>query len=161
MTVRLATEADLGAINVIYNHYVLHDTCTYQMTPETDEARRAWFHAHDARHPVTVAEIDGAVAGWGSLNLFKEREAYIHTVENSIYVAHTHHRRGIGAAILRDQIARARALGHHTIIAGISAEQFASIGLHQRFGFVKVGHFREVGQKFGGWLDAVTYQLML
>jgi L-amino acid N-acyltransferase len=161
VTVRLATDADLGAINAIYNHYVLHDTCTYQLTPDTEETRRAWFRAHGERHPVTVVETEGVVVGWGALNRFKEREAYVNTVENSIYVAHTHHRRGIGAAILSDQIARARALGHHTLIAGISAEQLASIGLHERFGFVKVGHFREVGKKFGGWLDAVTYQLML
>jgi phosphinothricin acetyltransferase len=161
VTIRLATEADLGAINAIYNHYVLHGTATFQLAPETEAARLAWFRAHDAEHPVTVAEMDGVVVGWGALNRYKEREAYVHTVENSIYVAPGHQRRGIGAALLADQIARARALGHHTLIAGISADGQASIALHERFGFVKAGHIREVGRLSGRWLDAVIYQLML
>src|SRR6266702_1003235 len=99
--IRLATEADLAAINAIYNHYVEHSTCTYQLAPESDEARLAWFHRHGAAHPVTVADL----------------------------------------------IARARALGHHTIIAGISAEQTASIRLHAGFGFEEIGRLREVGFK--------------
>jgi phosphinothricin acetyltransferase len=157
----LATEADLGAINAIYNHYVRHGTCTFQLEPETEAARLAWFRAHDGRHPITVAEVDGAVVGWGALNRYKERDAYAQTVENSIYIAPTHLRRGLGAAILADQITRARALGYHTLIAGISADQSASIALHERFGFMKAGHLREVGQQAGRWLDAVIYQLML
>ena len=78
---------DLGAINDIYNHYVLCSTCTYQTEPETMEARRAWFEGHGEKHPVTVAvDAGGRVVGWGSLSAFHKRAAYGRTVENSVYV---------------------------------------------------------------------------
>jgi phosphinothricin acetyltransferase len=159
--IRPATAADLPAINAIYNHYVAHSTCTYQLAPETEEARLAWFHRHGPAHPVTVAEVAGEVVGWASLNVFNPREAYARTVENSVYIHHQHHRRGLGRALLADLLARARALGHHTIIAGASAEQTASIRLHEAFGFVEIGRLREVGFKHGQWLDVVSMQLML
>ena len=159
--IRLAGEEDLPAINAIYNHYVEHSTCTYQLAPETADARAAWFRAHDAQHPVTVAERAGEIVGWGSLNLYHPREAYARTVENSIYVRAAAQRQGIGRALLEDQIARARALGHHTILAVISAEQAPSIALHAAFGFVKAAHLRELGWKHGQWLDVVFYQLLL
>ena len=159
--IRPATEADLAAINAIYNHYVEHSTCTYQLAPETAEARLAWFRRHGVAHPVTVAEVADEVVGWASLNVFNPREAYARTVENSVYIHHQHHRRGLGRAMLADLIARARARDHHTIIAGISAEQTASMRLHEVFGFVEIGRLREVGFKHSQWLDVVSMQLML
>jgi L-amino acid N-acyltransferase len=161
MHIRLARETDLAAINAIYNHYVLHSTCTYQLTPESDAARLAWFRGRGKEHPVTVAESAGEVVGWASLNRYHLREAYARTVENSIYVRHDWQRRSIGRALLADQIERARALGHHTILAGISAEQTPSIGLHAAFGFQKVAHFRELGWKQDQWLDVIFMQLLL
>src|SRR5690348_15531780 len=104
-TLRAATAADLGAINNIYNYYVLHSTCTYQEEPETLEGRREWFERHGDRHPVIVAEAGGQVLGWGSLSAYHARSAYRHTVENSVYVHHQHHRRGIGSLLLRELIA--------------------------------------------------------
>lgn len=160
-SIRLAHESDLPAINAIYNHYVAHSTCTYQLAPETDEARLAWFQRHDAAHPITVAEEGGEIVGWGSLNVFNPREAYARTVENSVYIRHDQRGRGLGRALLADLVARARALGHHTIIAGISAEQTASLRLHTAFGFEEIGRLREVGFKHGQWLDVVSLQLML
>ena len=161
MQIRLARESDLAAINAIYNYYVLHSTCTYQVTPETEEARRAWFESHGENHPVTVAETGGEVVGWGSLNRYHPREAYARTVENSIYVRHDWQRRGIGRALLGDQIERARQLGHHAFLAGISAEQTASIALHAAFSFQKVAYLRELGWKQGQWLDVIFMQLIL
>lgn len=160
-TIRLATEADLPAINAIYNHYVQHSTCTYQITPETAEDRLAWFQRHDALHPVTVAEAAAEVVGWASLNVFHGREAYARTVENSVYVRDDWPRRGVGRALLADLIERARALGHHTIIAGISAEQLPSVRLHEAFGFELRGRLSDVGYKHGQWLDVLTLQLLL
>jgi phosphinothricin acetyltransferase len=159
--IRLATEADLPAINAIYNHYVAHSTCTYQLTPETEEQRLKWFRAHDARHPVTVAVVEGVVVGWASLNVYHPREAYARTVDNSIYIHPEHHRRGHGRALLADQIERARTLGHHVFLAGVSAEQTPSVALHTSFGFEQVAHFRELGFKHGQWLDVLYFQLML
>jgi phosphinothricin acetyltransferase len=160
-TIRAATPADLGAINDIYNHYVLHSTCTYQEEPEPLEGRRQWFQHHGERHPVIVAEVDGEVTGWGSLSPYHARSAYRRTVENSVYVHHQLHRRGIGSLLLQDLITRACSLGHRAIIAGIDAGQPASVALHTKFGFAEVGRLRQVGFKFGRWLDVIYMELLL
>jgi phosphinothricin acetyltransferase len=159
--IRAATAADLRAINDIYNHYVLHSTCTYQEEPEPMAAREAWFAAHGPAHPITVALLDDDVVGWGSLSPYHDRSAYRFSVENSVYVRHDLHRRGIGRALLVDLIERARALDHHTIIAGIDAEQAGSIAIHEVLGFRQVADLREVGFKFGRWLHVRYLQLML
>jgi len=160
-TIRLATPADLGAINAIYNHYVLTSTCTYQEEPETSDARAAWFAAHGPTHPITVAMVDDVIVGWGSLSPFHRRAAYRHTVENSVYVSPDHHRRGIGRMLLADLIDRARAAGHHSILALIDAEQQPSIALHAQLGFQNVAFLREVGYKFGRWLHVSYMQRLL
>jgi L-amino acid N-acyltransferase YncA len=162
VTIRLAEALDLGAINDIYNHYVICSTCTYQTEPETPEARRAWFDGHGDKHPITVAvDAAGRVLGWGSLSAFHKRAAYGRTVENSVYVHPEAQRRGIGRALLADLIDRAAALGHHTNIAGIDAEQDASVGLHAAMGFERVALLREVGFKFGRWLHVIYMQRMV
>src|SRR5258708_6948614 len=119
ISIRPASESDLVAINDIYNHYVEHSTCTYQEEPEPLDGRRKWFIHHGEKHPVIVAVAGGQVAGWGSLSAFHARSAYRPPVENSVYVHHQQHRRGIGSLLLQELIVRARNLGHHAIIAGI------------------------------------------
>lgn len=159
---RAASAADLPAINDIYNYYVEHSTCTYQESPETMESRHAWFEKQGPQHPVTVAvDSAGTVVGWASISPFKARSAYRFTVENSVYIRHDLRGHGIGPVLLEDLIARARAIGHHTIIAAIDAEQPASIALHKRFGFEQTAHLKEVGFKYGRWLDVIYLQLRL
>jgi L-amino acid N-acyltransferase YncA len=160
-TIRPATEADLNAINDIYNYYVLHSTCTYQEEPEPLEVRRQWFRQHGGQYPILVAELEGRVLGWGSLSAYHPRSAYRRTVENSVYVHHQHHRRGLGSQLLDELIACARALGHRAIIAGIDAGQTASVALHAKFQFEQVGYFKHVGSKFGRWLDVVYLERLL
>ena len=160
-TLRPMTEADLGAVNAIYNHYVLHSTCTYQLEPETDAARAAWFHDHGRAHPLLVAEEDGRVVGWASLSRYHPRGGYASTVEDSIYVDRAFHRRGIGAALLGALVTRAETLAHHVIVAGIDSGQPGSVALHARFGFVEAGRLREVGRKFGHSLDVIYMQRLL
>ena len=162
LSIRLATVDDLQAINDIYNEFVLRSTCTYQTEPETMDARRAWLAAHGERHPVTVA-IDGGgtLVGWGSLSPFHRRAAYGRTVENSVYVRADQHRKGIGRALLADLLERGRQAGHHTVIAGIDAEQTASVALHAAMGFERVALLKEVGFKFGRWLHVIYMQRML
>jgi L-amino acid N-acyltransferase len=161
INIRPAAESDLAAINDIYNHYVLHSTCTYQEEPESPDGRRQWFEHHGEKHPVIVAEAGGHVVGWAALSAYHPRSAYRHTVENSVYVHHQHHRQGIGSRLLRELIVRARQLGHHAIIALIDAEQPASIALHAKFHFERVGHMKQVGSKFSRWLDVVYMELIL
>ena len=159
--IRPAEMADLAAINDIYNHYVLHSTCTYQETTESLEGRRKWLLRHGPKHPVMVAHDNGRILGWGSLSPYHARSAYRHTAENSVYVHPEFHRRGIGSLLLHDLIAQARALGHHTIVAGIDADQTASLKLHEKFGFHEAGHLRHVGFKFNRWLDVIYMELIL
>lgn len=152
---------DLGAINDIYNYYVLNSTCTYQVTPETPASRQTWFNDHDRSHPVIVALAGSEVIGWASLSRFNKREAYSRTAEDSVYVRHDMLLNGIGTLLLGEIISIARKLDYHTIIAGISADQPGSIRLHEKFGFVQAGRMKETGFKFGRWLDTTYYQLML
>ncbi len=160
-TLRPATAQDLPAINAIYNHYVLHSTCTYQTVPSTAEEREAWFAQHGEKHPVIVAEEDGLVIGWGSLSKFHPRQAYENSVEDSIYLHPDWQGHGIGSLLLADLIERARALGHHTMLGGIDADQKGSMALHAKFGFVECALFRQVGYKQDRWLDVIWMQKML
>jgi phosphinothricin acetyltransferase len=139
----------------------LHSTCTYQEEPETIQSRREWFRRHGSEHPIIVSELDGNILGWGSLSAYHARSAYRRTVENSVYVHHEHHRRGIGSRLLQDLIDRAQVIGHKAIIAGIDADQPASVALHDRFQFQKVGHLKQVGFKFGRWLDVIYMERLL
>ena len=159
--VRPATAADLDAINEIFNHFVERCTCTYQTVRMKPEERAAWFAAHDAKHPVIVAEREGVIVGWASLSPFRPQAAYEHTVEDTIYVHEAYQAQGIGSMLMGNLLVRAKTLGHRTVIAVIDALQTGSITLHARSGFVEVARLKEVGFKFGRWLDQVYMQRML
>ena len=161
MEIREATEADLGGINEIYCHYVVSSTCTFQREPSTAAERAAWFADHGPRHPVTVAVEGDEILGWGSLSAFHARWGYRFTVEDSVYVRADRHRRGVGTALLGDLVERGRALGYRCIIASITAEQEASVGLHRRLGFEPVAMLRQIGNKFDRWLDVAYLELLL
>lgn len=165
LAIRPATEADLSAINAIYNHYVAISTTNYDIDPLSMEERRRWFAGRAAIHPVIVV-CDAAsggekIVGWGSLNVFRSKPGYRFAVENSVYVHPDHQRTGIGSAIIERQIEQARELGLHAIVAGIDSEQTASISLHAKHGFREVGRFPEIGRKFDRWLDAIFMQRLL
>ena len=161
ISIRAAAETDCATINAIYNHYVFTSTCTYDLAAMPDAARVEWFRQHGPKQPIIVAELDGAVVGWGSLSPFRTRPAYGRTVENSVYVHHGCHRKGIGSVLLQRLIELAREHEYHTIIAGVDAEQSGSMKLHENFGFKPSGKFIQVGWKFERWLDVLWYQLML
>ncbi len=152
---------DCPAINGIYNHYVLHDTCTYQTEPDTLAEREAWFAGHGGAHPIYVAVTGDEVLAWGALSPFHPRSGYRFSVEDSIYVRHDQQRRGLGRALLGELVGAARVHAHHTIIALISAEKSGSVALHEAFGFTRNALLREAGYKFETWLDVAYMQLML
>lgn len=163
MEIRDATRTDIPAITTIFNEAVRNTTAIW-LDSEVDEAERlAWFEARtQVGYPVILAiDDDGAAAGYASYGQWKSNEGYRHTVEHSIYVAPGRRGRGIGAALLEALIARARASGMHAMVGAIEAENVASIRLHEKFGFRKVGHMREVGIKFGRWLDLALMQRLL
>ncbi len=159
--IRLATEADLTAINTIYNHFVLTCTCTYQEVPETLESRQKWLVAHGSTHPAVVVELDGRVAGWGSISPFHARSAFRFTVEDSVYIAPDAQGRGLGRLVLQDLIDRATQIGHRQMVALIDSFQPGSLELHRRFGFVEKGRLDDVGLKFNRALTMVYLQRSL
>lgn len=162
IAVRAATEADLPGILAIYNDAVTNTTAIWNETESTLEARRSWMAERTGRgFPVLVADDNGEVAGYATFGDFRPHEGYRFTVENSIYVRTDRRGRGIAAAMMPPLIKAAEKLGMHAMIAGIEAENVASIRLHERFGFREVARMPEVGRKFDRWLDLVLMQRML
>ena len=163
MQVRSATHNDLPAILEIYNDAVLTTTASYDYEPRSMEHRVAWFQQHTEQNlPIFVAtDSDSRIAGWSSLSRFHDRKGYQFTVENSVYVAEAERGRGIGKLLLAPLIASARERRLHAIIAVIDADNVASIRLHARFDFVEVGRFKQVGFKFGRWLDVVYMERLI
>ena len=161
--IRPASPNDLSAILAIYNDAVLTTTATYDVEPRTLEHRAAWFEDHQrANLPIfVVVGADEQVVGWSALNRYHERFGYRFTVENSVYVAAAHRGRGFGKLLMAPLIDAALERGMHSILAGIDAENAASIRLHASFGFEPVAHYKQVGHKFGRWLDVIYMQRML
>jgi len=161
--VRPATLVDLRGIHDIYNEAVRNTTASYDYEPQDFACRERWFHEHEREgYPVFVATGPGErVLGWSSLSRYHDRIGYRFTAENSVYVAADCRGQGVGRLLLPPLIASARRLGLHVIIAAVDAENAASVRLHASFGFEKVGLFKEVGHKFGRWLDVLYLQLTL
>jgi L-amino acid N-acyltransferase len=160
--IRKAVEKDLDEMLVIYNDIILNTTAVYDYKPHTMDMRREWFRTKQQQgFPVFVADENGKVIGFSSIGPFRAWAAYRYSVENSVYVAADQRGKGIGKKLIPPLIEAAEQLQMHTIIAGIDATNDASIGLHHQFGFKEVAHFKQVGYKFGRWLDLTFMQLML
>lgn len=159
--IRKANEADIPAMNDIYNQAVLETVATFDLNPHTIEQRSDWFSRYQDRYPLFVAEVNGEVAGYGSLSPFRDKEAFIDTVELSIYLSPRFQGNGLGKKMMTVLIEDAKKRGFHTIISSITGGNEVSVRLHERFGFEFVGNFKEVGYKFGEWQDVHFYQLIL
>lgn len=163
MILRDATEADLPGIMAIYNDAVVHTTAIWN-DAQVDLANRHkwWSERLAAGYPVLVAEAaDGTVAGYASFGDWRAFDGYRHTVEHSVYVRSDCRGSGIGKALMMALIDRARAIGKHVMVAGITADNAASIAMHEALGFQQVGLLPQVGTKFGAWLDLAFLQLVL
>jgi phosphinothricin acetyltransferase len=162
MHLRDATETDLPMILAIYNEIIANTTAVYSESPVSLEDRRAWWQGRLAQnYPVLVAADSGGVAGFASFGEFRAWPCYRHSVEHSVHVRADRRGEGIGGQLIGALIARAQGLGKHVMIAGIDADNAASIKLHERLQFERVAHLREVGRKFGRWLDLVFLQRVL
>lgn len=159
--IRPATVADAEAMRAIYNVEVETSTVTFDLVARSVTDQQRWITDRSGAHVALVAEIDGEVVGFGSLSPYKERPAYSTSVEDSVYVHRSHHGQGVGSALLRALTESAERHGFHTVIARIVGDHEASIALHTSIGFVEVGREREVGRKFGRWLDVVVMQRIL
>ncbi len=162
ITIRDAIEDDLADILNIYNEVIINTTAVYSEKPHTLEMRKEWFQDRvNNNFPVFVANIDGKIAGFSSFGHFRVWPCYRYTVELSVYVEVSQRGKGISKILLQSLIDRAIKMNIHTMLAGISADNEVSINLHQSFGFIEVAHFKEVGYKFGRWLDLKFLELIL
>lgn len=166
-----ATAAHAPGITAIYNHAVQHTTAIWNERTVDVRDRRAWIaDRHDHGFPVLVAvdRADGGtgegaddVLGYATYGPWRPHDGYRHTVEHSVYVREGLQGRGTGTALLGALVDRARAQGIHVMIAGVDASNEGSVRLHERLGFERTGVLREVGTKFGDWLDLAFLQLIL
>ncbi len=163
MKVRSATIDDLPSIVMIYNYAIVEGVATFDTELFTIEERMDWFHRFDAEgFPLLVCVADdGDIAGYAYYLPYRSKPAYDTTREVTIYVDTDYHRMGVGSLLYAVLIDRARADGVHSLIAVLGGENAASRALHEKFGFTFVGHYREVGRKFGKWVDTFSYQKIL
>jgi phosphinothricin acetyltransferase len=158
--VRAAQPEDLPAIHAIYAHHVLSGLASFEEEPPSPaELRRRYDEVRARKLPYLAAELDGAVAGYGYCAPYRARSAYRYALEDSVYVRHDAHGRGVGRALLAELIRACEALGYRQMVAIIGdSAHAASIGLHESQGFLRVGTLRAVGFKFGRWVDSVIMQ---
>jgi phosphinothricin acetyltransferase len=156
--IRPAESKDAEKIAEIYNDAVLHSTATFDTEPKDAAERREWLAAHGSRHPVLVAEDESGILGWASLSAWSQRCAYEETVEFSVYLAPDARGKGLGFELSAAVLEAGRLAGAHTVLSRVVGESEASLKLHERLGFERVGVMKEVGFKFGRRLDVVLLQ---
>jgi phosphinothricin acetyltransferase len=165
METRLARLDDAAAIADIYNHSVVSSTAVFDLRPRTLAEQQEWLTQRSGVHAVIVATEDerpaAPVLGFASLSPYRTRPAYATSVESSVYVHPDHLGLGIGRRLLERLVEVATEHGFHTMIARIADGNEASIALHRAVSFEMVGREREVGRKFGRWLDVVVMQRLL
>jgi len=162
MEITDAVESDISAITAIYNDVIRTSTAIFNDAPVSVEDRTAWWKARVAQgYPVLVAKDEKGVAGFATFGDFRPWPGYRFTVEGTIHIDSAARRKGVGAALLEALIARARDAGKHVMVAGVDSANLASLGFLERSGFERVGHLREVGHKFGRFLDLIFLQYMV
>ena len=161
IAVRPVLLADAEPIGRIYNHYIETTTVTFEeQAVSTAEIARRIAEVTNG-FPWLVAEADGAIAGYAYARPWQTRSAYRFTVESTVYLAHESTGRGIGSELYAVLLADLRARRLHCAVGGIALPNDASVALHEKLGFEKIAHFKEVGWKFGQWVDVGYWQLLL
>lgn len=162
IAVRKARVSDASTLADIYNHEVQSSSANYATAAQTVDERRLWIAGLlEKNYPVRVAERNGEIVGFGALTPFHALAGYRFTVTALLYVADGHRRAGVGRLIANELLEAAAGREYHTILAGVNAENEASIGLLESFGFERVGRFRQIGRKNGRWHDDVCLQKIL
>ena len=161
MRIREAGPAEAEAICTIYNQGIEDRVATLETALRTPDERRQWLAGRGPRHPVLVAEVDGAVVAWASLNSFNPRPAYDHVADLSIYVARDWRGKGVGARLLAAVVATARGIGFHKIVLAALASNRAGEALYTKLGFRRVGVYREQGLLDGRWTDVLVMDRLL
>ncbi|MGA7859133.1 MAG: N-acetyltransferase family protein [Terracidiphilus sp.] len=162
MQIRDAVQADFDQITAIYNEVLTHSTAIYNDRPASVEDRIAWGKARlEQGYPVLVAAEGDRIAGFASFGDFRSWPGYRFTVEGTVHIHAEARGQGVGTELLKAITERAKMLGKHTMIAGVDADNVASLRFLERFGFVRAAHLREVGFKFDRFLDLIFLQYWL
>lgn len=159
--IRTALASDAEAICRIYNQGIEDRVATLETEARTPEERREWLGARGPRQPVIVAEADGAVIGWASLNRFNPRPAYDHVADLSVYVERSERGRGVGRRLLERLVELGRELGYHKLVLAAFPSNAAGMALYERMGFTRVGIYREQGLLDGQWVDVIVMERLL
>lgn len=158
---RVRAAEDAAAICHIYNHYITDTVVTFENDPLERETMQLRIERIAARFPYLVYEQDGMVLGYCYAATWRNRAAYDHTVETTVYLDPNWTGRGIGYELYQELVAQLRSSDFHVAVASITLPNTRSVALHEKFGFRKVAHFTEVGSKFGKWLDVGFWELSL
>jgi L-amino acid N-acyltransferase YncA len=162
MNIRPAVHSDFEALTEIYNDVVMHSTAIYRDLPVSVEDRLEWWRGQQEKSfPVLVAEDQGQILGFASFGDFRPWPGYRLTVEGSVHLRPDARRHGVGSALLSELVAEAKAAGKHILMAGVDSENTASLRFLEKAGFQRTAHLREVGHKFGRFLDLVLLQYWL
>ena len=159
--IRFVTQRDVKRITEIYNDYIINTTISFEVKPLTEDEMRNRIESVLAHGPFLVWEEDGEIAGYCYAHPWKERAAYHNTLETTVYLAPQYFRRGIGSQLMRELINQCRVDNIKVLIACITANNEASVKMHEALGFKQVSYFSQVGEKFGQWLDVIDMQLTL
>jgi len=159
MLIREAVANDMEGITAIYNEVLTTSTAIFNDRPASVEDRVKWWQGRvDHGYPVLVAVEDGVVAGFASFGDFRSWPGYRFTVEHTVHVHGEWRGRGVGRLLMKELMERARAGEKHAMVGGVDAENVGSLRFHEGLGFERVGRFREVGYKFGRYLDLIFVQ---
>ena len=151
---------DAKEIAGIYNYYILNSIVTFEETPVGAEEIEARIESITSRFPWIVYEVNGRIVGYAYASEWKSRCAYKHSVESTIYLKQGEEYKGIGSTLYQELVKQLREMDLHALIGGIALPNEASVYLHEKFGFEKVAHFKEVGFKFGKWIDVGYWELI-
>lgn len=149
---------DAASISRIYNHYVVQSHATFEEVPLTPEEMRLRIEETTQTYPWFVFEEDGQVTGYCYGRRWRERTAYRHSTEVSIYLHLSAVGRGTGSLLFGALLNELQARRFHSVIGGVSLPNPASVALLEKFGLEKVAHFAQVGFKLGKWIDVAYWQ---
>ena len=162
LELRTATPADAPRLAEIYNHYILHSTATFEVSPVTDEEMAHRIVDISASFPYFVGLLQGRIVGYCYAHPWNTRAACRgRSLETTVYVDHEAGRCGVGSALMCHLISRCRQDGYRALIANITDRNHASMAMHEKLGFRMVGHYREVAEKMGLVLGTIAYELMI
>jgi phosphinothricin acetyltransferase len=159
--IRPVTAADAPAIRGIYNYYIVNTVISFEEDPVSVQEMEGRIRTITAQYPWFVREEAGEVLAYAYINAWRERAAYRYAAELSIYVKPGHEGRGMGRELMARLLEAAKKTSVRALVSGITIPNERSIALHEKFGFQKIAHFKEIGYKLGAWLDVGYWELVL